>query len=61
MWGDIVELIDKEDYTGAGKLLEQKKAELEVYDDVFGILEANICEAQGNAAGMLEAISKGLT
>jgi hypothetical protein len=52
MWGDIVELIDKEDYTGAEKLLEQKKAELEVYDDVFGILEANICEAQGNAAGM---------
>ncbi len=61
MWDDIREQIDNGDFIQARALLDKEKIHLKGDDDMFAILEASICEAEGNPEGMFEAIARGLS
>ena len=60
MWDDIKRQIENGDYKYAKLLLEREKKHLNNYDDTFAVLEASICEAEGNLEEMFCAIAKGL-
>lgn len=61
MWDNIREEIEDGNYTRARELLDEEKAHLKGEDDTFAILDASICEAEGNTEGMFEAVSRGLS
>lgn len=60
MWEDIKAQIEKGDHMQARNLIDGKKPALECYDDTFAILDASVYQAEGNAQGMFDAISRGL-
>ncbi|MDE5803254.1 MAG: glycosyltransferase [Lachnospiraceae bacterium] len=61
MWDNIREQIENGDYIRARELLDEEKIYLKGNDDTFAILEASICEAEGNPEGMFDAIARGIS
>ncbi|MCM1326546.1 MAG: glycosyltransferase [Bacteroidales bacterium] len=62
MWDNIKEEIEQGNFIQARALLEEEK-ELRgnCPDDTFAILDASVCEAEGDREGMFDAIAAGLS
>ena len=60
MYENIIAKVNNAQYEEAAEMISAVKKDLQSYDDVLAVLEAEICAQLGNREGMFQAIRNGL-